>query len=106
MACCLINCFKRFVVAGDKQVSATSYSKTLPGILGRHKKAPAITFKYTTVFLRIIEESEMVNGTVKFFNRTKHFGFIAGDDGRIILFTPPGLSQAFPSQREIKLALR
>jgi len=23
----------------------------------------------------------MVTGTVKFFNRTKHFGFIAGDDG-------------------------
>jgi len=27
------------------------------------------------------EESKMVTGTVKFFNRTKHFGFVAGDDG-------------------------
>ncbi len=24
----------------------------------------------------------MVNGTVKFFNRIKNFGFIAGDDGK------------------------
>ena len=24
----------------------------------------------------------MVEGTVKFFNETKHFGFIAGDDGK------------------------
>ncbi len=24
----------------------------------------------------------MVNGTVKFFNRAKHFGFINGDDGK------------------------
>ncbi|MDD4447176.1 MAG: cold shock domain-containing protein, partial [Methanothrix sp.] len=24
----------------------------------------------------------MVNGTVKFFNRVKSFGFIAGDDGK------------------------
>jgi CspA family cold shock protein len=24
----------------------------------------------------------MVNGTVKFFNRVKHFGFINGDDGK------------------------
>jgi len=23
----------------------------------------------------------MATGTVKFYNRTKHFGFIAGDDG-------------------------
>jgi cold shock CspA family protein len=24
----------------------------------------------------------MITGTVKFFNRTKRFGFIAGDDGK------------------------
>jgi CspA family cold shock protein len=51
----------------------------------------AITFKYTAVFLGCIEESQMVTGTVKFFNRTKHFGFIAGDDGKDYFVHATGL---------------
>ena len=51
----------------------------------------AITFKYTAVFLGFIEESQMVTGTVKFFNRTKHFGFIAGDDGKDYFVHATGL---------------
>jgi cold shock protein len=43
----------------------------------------ASNFKYRKVMLMgYIEESNMVNGTVKFFNRVKSFGFIAGDDGK------------------------
>ena len=42
-------------------------------------------------FLGIIEESQMVTGTVKFFNRTKHFGFIAGDDGKDYFVHETGL---------------
>jgi CspA family cold shock protein len=52
---------------------------------------PSITFKYTAVFLDTTEESEMVTGTVKFFNRTKHFGFIAGDDGKDYFVHATGL---------------
>ena len=33
----------------------------------------------------------MVNGTVKFFNRVKNFGFIAGDDGKDYFAHPTGL---------------
>jgi CspA family cold shock protein len=51
----------------------------------------AITFKYAAVFLGIIEESQMVTGTVKFFNRTKQFGFIAGEDGKDYFVHETGL---------------
>ena len=34
----------------------------------------------------------MVSGTVKFFNRTKHFGFIAGDDGTDYFVHSTGLN--------------
>ncbi|NPV61803.1 MAG: cold-shock protein [Methanotrichaceae archaeon] len=33
----------------------------------------------------------MVTGTVKFFNRTKHFGFITGDDGKDYFVHASGL---------------
>jgi CspA family cold shock protein len=33
----------------------------------------------------------MVNGTVKFFNRTKRFGFIEGDDGKDYFVHATGL---------------
>ena len=33
----------------------------------------------------------MVSGTVKFFNRTKRFGFIAGDDGKDYFVHATGL---------------
>jgi cold shock protein len=33
----------------------------------------------------------MVNGTVKFFNRVKNFGFIAGDDGKDYFVHATGL---------------
>ncbi|HQQ36778.1 MAG TPA: cold shock domain-containing protein, partial [Methanothrix sp.] len=33
----------------------------------------------------------MVTGTVKFFNRTKRFGFIAGDDGKDYFVHATGL---------------
>jgi len=33
----------------------------------------------------------MVNGTVKFFNRVKNFGFIAGDDGKDYFVHTSGL---------------
>ena len=50
-----------------------------------------ITFKYTAAFLGIIEESQMVTGTVKFFNGTKSFGFIAGEDGKDYFVHATGL---------------
>jgi len=34
---------------------------------------------------------QMVNGTVKFFNRVKNFGFIAGDDGKDYFVHATGL---------------
>jgi CspA family cold shock protein len=34
----------------------------------------------------------MVTGTVKFFNRVKHFGFIAGDDGKDYFVHETGLN--------------
>jgi cold shock protein len=34
----------------------------------------------------------MVNGTVKFFNRVKSFGFIAGDDGKDYFVHASGLN--------------
>jgi len=45
---------------------------------------PASNYKYLKIMqgANRIEESKMVNGTVKFFNRVKSFGFIAGDDGK------------------------
>ncbi len=33
----------------------------------------------------------MVEGTVKFYNRVKHFGFIAGDDGKDYFVHQTGL---------------
>jgi CspA family cold shock protein len=33
----------------------------------------------------------MVNGTVKFFNRTKNYGFINGDDGKTYFVHGTGL---------------
>ena len=33
----------------------------------------------------------MVNGTVKFFNRTKRFGFISGEDGKDYFVHATGL---------------
>jgi CspA family cold shock protein len=38
------------------------------------------------------EESKMVTGTVKFFNNTKRFGFIAGDDGKDYFVHATGLN--------------
>lgn len=35
----------------------------------------------------------MVDGTVKFFNRNKHFGFITGDDGKDYFVHESGLAQ-------------
>ena len=35
----------------------------------------------------------MVDGTVKFFNRAKHFGFIQGDDGTDYFVHESGLSE-------------
>ena len=35
----------------------------------------------------------MTSGTVKFFNRLKHFGFIAGDDGKDYFVHLSGLKQ-------------
>ncbi|MFH1402677.1 MAG: cold shock domain-containing protein [Candidatus Altiarchaeota archaeon] len=35
----------------------------------------------------------MVDGIVKFFNRSKHFGFIQGDDGKDYFVHESGLSQ-------------
>ena len=45
----------------------------------------ARNYKYRKIMVSMLtqsEESKMVNGTVKFFNRVKSFGFIAGDDGK------------------------
>ena len=39
------------------------------------------------------EESKMVEGTVKFFNSMKHFGFIAGDDGKEYFVHSSGLKE-------------
>ena len=35
----------------------------------------------------------MVEGTVKFFNNMKHFGFIAGDDGKEYFVHASGLKE-------------
>ena len=35
----------------------------------------------------------MVDGTVKFFNEKKHFGFIAGDDGKESFVHASGLKE-------------
>ncbi|MBI2653822.1 cold-shock protein [Candidatus Woesearchaeota archaeon] len=35
----------------------------------------------------------MVEGTVKFFNRMKHFGFISGDDGNEYFVHASGLKE-------------
>ena len=35
----------------------------------------------------------MVEGTVKFFNGNKHFGFIAGDDGKEYFVHSSGLKE-------------
>jgi len=35
----------------------------------------------------------MVEGTVKFFNRMKHFGFINGDDGKDYFVHQSGLKE-------------
>lgn len=35
----------------------------------------------------------MVEGTVKFFNEMKHFGFIAGDDGKEYFVHASGLKE-------------
>ena len=48
-------------------------------------KRSARNYKYRKIVVPMLtqsEESKMVNGTVKFFNRVKSFGFIAGDDGK------------------------
>ena len=39
------------------------------------------------------EELKMVEGTVKFFNAMKHFGFIAGDDGKEYFVHSSGLKE-------------
>ena len=39
------------------------------------------------------EEIKMVEGTVKFFNSMKHFGFIAGDDGKEYFVHSSGLKE-------------
>ena len=39
------------------------------------------------------EEIKMVEGTVKFFNSMKHFGFIAGDDGQEYFVHASGLKE-------------
>ena len=39
------------------------------------------------------EEIKMVEGTVKFFNSMKHFGFIAGDDGKEYFVHASGLKE-------------
>lgn len=39
------------------------------------------------------EETKMVEGTVKFFNAMKHFGFIAGDDGKEYFVHASGLKE-------------
>jgi len=39
------------------------------------------------------EGSDMVEGTVKFFNSMKHFGFIAGDDGKEYFVHSSGLKE-------------
>jgi len=35
----------------------------------------------------------MAEGTVKFYNRTKHFGFIQGDDGKDYFVHESGLTE-------------
>jgi len=37
--------------------------------------------------------TKMVEGTVKFFNSMKHFGFIAGDDGKEYFVHASGLKE-------------
>ena len=39
------------------------------------------------------EVNKMVEGTVKFFNSMKHFGFIAGDDGKEYFVHASGLRE-------------
>ena len=39
------------------------------------------------------EEDKMVEGTVKFFNPIKHFGFISGDDGNEYFVHASGLKE-------------
>ncbi len=39
------------------------------------------------------EETKMTEGTVKFFNSMKHFGFIAGDDGKEYFVHSSGLKE-------------
>jgi len=39
------------------------------------------------------EGNKMVEGTVKFFNSMKHFGFIAGDDGKEYFVHSSGLKE-------------
>ena len=43
--------------------------------------------------MRPINGVKMVEGTVKFFNEMKHFGFIAGDDGKEYFVHASGIKE-------------
>ena len=46
----------------------------------------------------------MAEGTVKFFNRMKHFGFIAGDDGKEYFVHQSGLKEGISIEEGDKVS--
>tara|TARA_B100000029_G_scaffold50_1_gene91 strand:+ start:1001 stop:1252 length:252 start_codon:yes stop_codon:yes gene_type:complete len=45
-----------------------------------------------TIF-NLITEAKMQTGTIKFFNKSKRYGFISGDDGSDYFFHESGLTE-------------
>jgi|TARA_B100000809_G_C15025090_1_gene489853 CspA family cold shock protein len=48
----------------------------------------------------------MQNGTVKFFNKSKRYGFIKGDDGEDYFFHESGLSEGIYVQDNDKVEFK
>jgi CspA family cold shock protein len=48
----------------------------------------------------------MQNGTVKFFNKSKRYGFVKGDDGEDYFFNESGLSEGIYVQDNDKVEFK
>ncbi|MFC2162131.1 cold-shock protein [Candidatus Altiarchaeota archaeon] len=46
----------------------------------------------------------MVDGSIKFFNRNKHFGFIQGDDGKDYFVHESGLAEGVRINEEDRVS--